>query len=1193
MSNSGVMLSGWLRKSPPERKLRRNAWKKRWFVLRSGRLSGDPNVLEYFRHQGSKKPIRAISLNECSQIDANVPVKYEKKDPTHQYVFDIVTKSRTYYLVADTSLEMASWVRYLCDLCGFNHDSPENQADLGSQQQTFKAVQPITGRNYPPNMNEALLSNEEGVPLGSEVPIPLPRPQNTITRRSVPIQSEPTDANGNIPDHEKNLVDGSTSTSSSASARVSIAGTPDNARKTLGEKNGYSFAIDPSLQVSSSEYVLLADCNTAPVSEDPPDDPSLLHAKFCERRTSTDSVFTHDGATSDCASDVLLDQPASSHAHLRYISANTKKQRLDSMPDVPPPQPPNKASNRPMISRVDEMGYSYPPDDDDDVEDIREARKRSVPASYGLSPIDDSEIKRVPLNIQQEYRVDEMGNPLPDGARSGSFLSTTRNSSAATGTEYINTADASSEAGFGNYPGSQRYPIAGKPFTSPTNRTASSQYSASSVFFTGTTPQSESSTYSFPRQIYDVPKHASPQQQQNNNFAHYSSPRNHGQLYNSKNSLYSSATVLSPPSLNNSSPQRLHNGGFAMNSNSGLPRMRRSSSVGQLETVANELAAKTSDYSTPTHMRRRSIDHRQTPIYNVPSNQPFNDSGIYSSPTRFANGGGDFRSKSGAPPPRPPKSEATVKQSMNDNRGSSTSTDRSGDPPVSPVHTAVISTDVPDSPQHTEVVTIFNDYQADLKVSPTLGESPSPAHSSIVKTVPLLSPTDQTPNNKTPAAASTSYSPRLSPSQVEKGARSVNSSCSSGSGTTSDSSRSRSPVTSLYDIPKSRLQTSESGKLADFNDPVNLYDTPRSNSVSEPNSGQRRLAEIEDSKHQSYEPMMNQTDSFLHERIDDTSLYTSMAGAPALIGHSPISVSSRSPTEQLANQKPPPVKRDLKPGRCSLGSDGGTNDNRSYPLRTSGDDSLLMGSDVSSLNSSSHLSDSGPVSPPHTVLMHSLPPSPAVIRSSGHNTLPTAAHTDRLYPPERPPKNPSQSSLSPRTPPSAAMVTGRPYAYTQERVHKPMYDGRHKGSVGGPGVPGRPPKPYNMKSGSGNTREDFAHAQRIRDYANAPARPPKSAFQPNEFEASHFSTVPPAPHQPEKELKYVELTSFPQPQDGTPRYETPPSANDRPPKTGEGVQYIMIDENKTKALKMMKEEREKEQSKHMRPLETKNIKTLK
>ena len=56
-----------------------------------------------------------------AQIDANVPIKYEKKDPSHQYVFDIVTKTRTYYLVAESPLEMASWVRYLCDLCGFNH----------------------------------------------------------------------------------------------------------------------------------------------------------------------------------------------------------------------------------------------------------------------------------------------------------------------------------------------------------------------------------------------------------------------------------------------------------------------------------------------------------------------------------------------------------------------------------------------------------------------------------------------------------------------------------------------------------------------------------------------------------------------------------------------------------------------------------------------------------------------------------------------------------------------------------------------------------------------------------------------------------------------------------------------------------------------------------------------------------------
>jgi len=28
------------------------AWKKRWFVLRSGRLTGDPDVLEYYTYLG-------------------------------------------------------------------------------------------------------------------------------------------------------------------------------------------------------------------------------------------------------------------------------------------------------------------------------------------------------------------------------------------------------------------------------------------------------------------------------------------------------------------------------------------------------------------------------------------------------------------------------------------------------------------------------------------------------------------------------------------------------------------------------------------------------------------------------------------------------------------------------------------------------------------------------------------------------------------------------------------------------------------------------------------------------------------------------------------------------------------------------------------------------------------------------------
>ncbi|XP_041699200.2 GRB2-associated-binding protein 1 isoform X9 [Coregonus clupeaformis] len=123
MSGGDVVCSGWLRKSPPEKKLRRYAWKKRWFVLRSGRLSGDPDVLEYYKNDHAKKPIRVIDLNLCEQVDAGLT--FNKKDLEHSFIFDIKTIDRVFYLVADTEDDMNKWVRCICDICGFNPTDDE------------------------------------------------------------------------------------------------------------------------------------------------------------------------------------------------------------------------------------------------------------------------------------------------------------------------------------------------------------------------------------------------------------------------------------------------------------------------------------------------------------------------------------------------------------------------------------------------------------------------------------------------------------------------------------------------------------------------------------------------------------------------------------------------------------------------------------------------------------------------------------------------------------------------------------------------------------------------------------------------------------------------------------------------------------------------------------------------------------
>ncbi|KAL0972666.1 hypothetical protein UPYG_G00193110 [Umbra pygmaea] len=103
------------------------AWKKRWFILRSGRMSGDPDVLEYYKNDHSKKPIRVIDLHCCEQVDAGLTFK--RKEFQDSFVFDIKTSERTFYLVAETEEEMNKWVRSICQLCGFNQSEESHQAD--------------------------------------------------------------------------------------------------------------------------------------------------------------------------------------------------------------------------------------------------------------------------------------------------------------------------------------------------------------------------------------------------------------------------------------------------------------------------------------------------------------------------------------------------------------------------------------------------------------------------------------------------------------------------------------------------------------------------------------------------------------------------------------------------------------------------------------------------------------------------------------------------------------------------------------------------------------------------------------------------------------------------------------------------------------------------------------------------------
>ncbi|KAM4726941.1 GRB2-associated-binding protein 3 isoform 2-T2 [Anableps anableps] len=140
MSAGDVVCTGWLIKSPPEKKLKRFAWRKRWFVLRTGRMCGNPDVLEYYQSKNSKKPIRTIDLKECEveMLDNQLRIK---RDFHGKHLFVVKTSSRVFYLVANTEEEMNGWISNISQICRFGNLEEAESTDDGSSL-TPTSIQP-------------------------------------------------------------------------------------------------------------------------------------------------------------------------------------------------------------------------------------------------------------------------------------------------------------------------------------------------------------------------------------------------------------------------------------------------------------------------------------------------------------------------------------------------------------------------------------------------------------------------------------------------------------------------------------------------------------------------------------------------------------------------------------------------------------------------------------------------------------------------------------------------------------------------------------------------------------------------------------------------------------------------------------------------------------------------------------------
>lgn len=58
---------------------------------------------------------------------------YEQRKLKYQFMFDIKTPSRIYYLAAETEQDMNSWVECICQVCSlkvYNNDYPQRKLFL-------------------------------------------------------------------------------------------------------------------------------------------------------------------------------------------------------------------------------------------------------------------------------------------------------------------------------------------------------------------------------------------------------------------------------------------------------------------------------------------------------------------------------------------------------------------------------------------------------------------------------------------------------------------------------------------------------------------------------------------------------------------------------------------------------------------------------------------------------------------------------------------------------------------------------------------------------------------------------------------------------------------------------------------------------------------------------------------------------
>lgn len=122
--NKEVHYEGWLIKSPPTKRIWRARWRRRWFTLKQGEIP-EQFCLEYYTDRNCRKLKGVIDLDQCEQVDCGL--RLENRKQKFQFMFDIKTPRRTYYLAADTEADMRDWVNCICQVCHLHDTKQSNE----------------------------------------------------------------------------------------------------------------------------------------------------------------------------------------------------------------------------------------------------------------------------------------------------------------------------------------------------------------------------------------------------------------------------------------------------------------------------------------------------------------------------------------------------------------------------------------------------------------------------------------------------------------------------------------------------------------------------------------------------------------------------------------------------------------------------------------------------------------------------------------------------------------------------------------------------------------------------------------------------------------------------------------------------------------------------------------------------------